>query len=41
MSHEQRTWLLGAVRHAYPDNPWIARLDEATRGRVKGENWIR
>jgi hypothetical protein len=41
LSHEQRTWLVGAVRHAYPDNPWIARLDEATRGGVKGENWIR
>lgn len=31
LSQEQLTWLLGAVRVAYPDNPWIARLDEAIR----------
>ena len=33
LSYEQLTWLLGAVREAYPDNPWIARLDEASRDR--------
>jgi hypothetical protein len=33
LSSEQLTWLLGAVREAYPDNPWIARLAEASHDR--------